>query len=227
MSSVVSPAKIRQWNVPTVDQIMVEERAASFSKRSIKNEAKLSGLQLVVSMMDLTTLEGKDTPGKVAHLCRKAIQPMAPELGVPSCAAVCVYPNLVRAAKHFTAGSGVKVAAVATAFPSGQMPLPVKLDDTRAAVAEGADEIDMVIDRGAFHAGEYVQGFRRNRSDERSLWRGAPEGDSRNGRTRYLRQCAARQRDRHARGRGFHQDQHRQGLPGGHRCCSDSIVFPY
>lgn len=138
---------------------MVEERAASFSKRSIKNEAKLSGLKLVVSMMDLTTLEGKDTPGKVAHLCRKAIAPMGPELKVPSCAAVCVYPNLVRAAKHFTAGYGVKVAAVATAFPSGQMPLPVKLDDTRAAVAEGADEIDMVIDRGAFHAGDYGKVF--------------------------------------------------------------------
>src|ERR1051326_5744800 len=108
---------------PTVDQIMVEERAAAFTKRSIKTDAKLAGLKMVVSMMDLTTLEGKDTPGKVAYLCRKAIQPLDARYGVPSCAAVCVYPNLVRAAKLFTKGSSVKVAAVATAFPSGQMPL--------------------------------------------------------------------------------------------------------
>ena len=139
----------------TIDQVMAEERAAAFTKRSIKAAAKLAGLKMVVSMMDLTTLEGKDTPGKVAYLCRKAIQPAEPRLGVPSCAAVCVYPNLVRAAKAFVGDSGVKVAAVATAFPSGAMPLRVKLQDTRAAVSEGADEIDMVIDRGAFLAGEH------------------------------------------------------------------------
>ena len=138
-----------------IDQIMVEERAASFTKRSIKTGAKLAGLKMIVSMMDLTTLEGKDTPGKVAYLCRKAIQPAEPRFAVPSCAAVCVYPNLVRAAKSFLGTSGVKVAAVATAFPSGAMPLRVKLQDVRAAVGEGADEIDMVIDRGAFHAGEF------------------------------------------------------------------------
>ena len=136
---------------------MAEERAAAFTKRSIKAAAKLQGLKLVVSMMDLTTLEGKDTPGKVAYLCRKAIQPAEPRYDVPSCAAVCVYPNLVRAAKAFVGNSGVKVAAVATAFPSGAMPLRVKLQDTRAAVQEGADEIDMVIDRGAFLAGEHRQ----------------------------------------------------------------------
>jgi deoxyribose-phosphate aldolase len=141
----------------TVDQVMVEERAAAFGRRSIKTSAKLDGLRLVVSMMDLTTLEGKDTPGKVAYLCRKAIQPADPRLGVPSCAAVCVYPNLVRAAKTFLGDSGVKVAAVTTAFPSGAMPLKVKLLDTRMAVAEGADEIDMVIDRGAFLAGEHAR----------------------------------------------------------------------
>src|SRR5438874_6160761 len=106
----------------TIDQVMVEERASAFTKRSIKTSAKLAGLKMVVSMMDLTTLEGKDTPGKVAYLCRKAIQPIDPEYGVPSCAAVCVYPNLVRAAKMFVGNSGVRVAAVATAFPSGQMP---------------------------------------------------------------------------------------------------------
>lgn len=143
----------------TIDQVMVEERAAAFGKRSIKTTAKLSGLKMVVSMMDLTTLEGKDTPGKVAYLCRKAIQPVDVIYDVPSCAAVCVYPNLVRAAKLFLRGSTVKVAAVATAFPSGQMPLPVKLEDTRMAKEEGADEIDMVIDRGAFLAGDYRKVF--------------------------------------------------------------------
>lgn len=134
---------------------MAEERAAAFTKRSIKNASKLAGLKMVVSMMDLTTLEGKDTPGKVAWLCRKAIQPAEPRLGVPSCAAVCVYPNLVRAARAFVGDSGVKVASVATAFPSGAMPLRVKLTDVRMAVDFGADEIDMVIDRGAFLAGEH------------------------------------------------------------------------
>src|SRR5438093_8197503 len=138
----------------TVDAVMVEERAQAFTKRSIKTSAKLAGLKMVVSMMDLTTLEGKDTPGKVAYLCRKAIQPLDPRYDVPSCAAVCVYPNLVRVAKMFVRGSTVKVASVATAFPSGQMPLPVKLEDVRMAVEEGADEIDMVIDRGAFLTGE-------------------------------------------------------------------------
>ena len=142
---------------PTIDQVMVEERAASFTKRSIKAGAKLAGLKMIVSMMDLTTLEGKDTPGKVAYLCRKAIQPADPRYHVPSCAAVCVYPNLVRAARHFLGSSPVHVAAVATAFPSGQMPLSVKLEDTRLAIVEGADEIDMVIDRGAFHMGEHAR----------------------------------------------------------------------
>ncbi len=142
---------------PTIDQVMVEERAASFTKRSIKSGAKLAGLKMIVSMMDLTTLEGKDTPGKVAYLCRKAIQPAEPRFGVPSCAAVCVYPNLVRAARRFLGTSPVHVAAVATAFPSGQMPLSVKLEDVRLAIVEGADEIDMVIDRGAFHMGEHAR----------------------------------------------------------------------
>jgi len=143
----------------SIDQVMTEERAASFTKRSIKSAAKLDGLKLALSMMDLTTLEGKDTPGKVQHLCRKAIAPMDASYDVPSCAAVCVYPNLVRAAKQFTRGSTVKVASVATAFPSGLMPLAVKLDDVRMAVEDGADEIDMVIDRGAFLRGAYRQVF--------------------------------------------------------------------
>jgi deoxyribose-phosphate aldolase len=147
--------------VPPVDATMAAERAGAFAKRSIKAGAKLQGLKLIVSMMDLTTLEGKDTPGKVAYLCRKAIQPIDPRFNVPSCAAVCVYPNLVAAAKKFLSGTSVKVASVATAFPSGQSPLSVKLDDVRAAADAGADEIDMVIDRGAFLAGDY-----RNVADE-------------------------------------------------------------
>jgi deoxyribose-phosphate aldolase len=146
--------------VPAVDQVMAEERAAAFAKRSIKTSAKLAGLKMVVSMTDLTTLEGKDTPGKVAYLCRKALQPADPRYHVPPCAAVCVYPNLVRYARRFLGDhSPVKVAAVATGFPSGQYPLRTRLEETRRAVADGADEIDMVIDRAAFLAGEHGRVF--------------------------------------------------------------------
>lgn len=146
-------------SAPTVDKVMVEQRAESFKKRSIKNEAKLAGLKLAVSMMDLTTLEGMDTPGKVRHLCAKALAPMDPRFDCPAVAAVCVYPPFVKLAKALTAGSKVKVASVATAFPSGQSPLKIKLEDVKFAVREGADEIDMVIDRGAFLAGEYSRVF--------------------------------------------------------------------
>lgn len=145
--------------IPTIDQIMVEERAAAFGKRSIKTSAKLAGLKLAISMMDLTTLEGKDTPGKVAFVCRKAMQPMDPRYNVPACAAVCVYPNLVRVAKKFLGNSGVKVASVATAFPTGLMPLRLKLQEVRSAARDGADEIDMVIDRGKFLAGNHDSVF--------------------------------------------------------------------
>ena len=138
---------------------MVEERATAFTKRSIKTSAKLTGLKLAVSMMDLTTLEGKDTPGKVAFLCRKAMQPADPRYDVPPCAAVCVYSNLVRAAKRLLGNSGVKVASVATAFPTGLMPLDLKLEEVRRAAGDGADEIDMVIDRGVFLAGDYNRVF--------------------------------------------------------------------
>ena len=146
-------------SAPSVDKVMVEQRAESFKKRSIKNEAKRAGLKLAVSMMDLTTLEGMDTPGKVRHLCQKALAPMDARYGCPRVAAVCVYPTFVKIAKSLTAGSGVKVASVATAFPSGQSPLKIKLEDVKFAVGEGADEIDMVIDRGAFLAGEYSRVF--------------------------------------------------------------------
>jgi deoxyribose-phosphate aldolase len=146
--------------VPTVDQVTVEERAAAFTKRSIKTSAKLAGLKMAVSMMDITSLEGKDTPGRIAYLCRKAQQPIEPKYEVPSCAAVCVYPNMVRHARRFLGErSVVKIASVATGFPSGQYPLRTKLEETRRAVGDGADEIDMVIDRGAFLAGEYARMF--------------------------------------------------------------------
>jgi deoxyribose-phosphate aldolase len=148
-----------QWRVPSIDQVMVEERTAAFAKRSIKTSAKLAGLKLAISMMDLTTLEGKDTPGKVAFLCRKAMQPADPRYNVPSCAAVCVYSNLVRVAKKFLGNSGVKVASVATAFPTGLMPLKLKLQEVRSAARDGADEIDMVINRGVFLAGDHNRIF--------------------------------------------------------------------
>jgi deoxyribose-phosphate aldolase len=140
--------------LPHVDRVGIEERAATLGRRSIKTTAKQQGIRLAVSMIDLTTLEGADTPGKVRHLCAKAVCP-APELPeVPSCAAVCVYPSLVGVTREALAGSGVKTASVATAFPSGQASLDVKLRDTEDAVAAGADEIDMVISREAFLAGE-------------------------------------------------------------------------
>ena len=144
---------------PPVDQVAVEERAAQLAKRSIKKSAKVAGLRLAVRMMDLTTLEGKDTPGKVRALCNKALLPLDKDPTIGPCAAICVYPNLVPVAKHALSGSGVKVASVATSFPSGQSPLSVKLDDTRRAVELGADEIDMVIDRGAMLSGDYAKVF--------------------------------------------------------------------
>lgn len=135
-----------------IDAVTLESRAASLAKRSIKTTAKVEGIGLAISCMDLTTLEGRDSVGRVRSLCAKAMYP-APHLHAPSVAAVCVYPNLVRVAKDALAGSSVKVASVATAFPSGLSSLEVKLADTQAAILSGADEIDMVIDRGEFLAG--------------------------------------------------------------------------
>jgi len=153
----LSVAKV---STPTIDQVMVEERAAAFTKRSIKAAAKLAGLKMAVAMMDLTTLEGKDTPGKVACLCRKALQPIEAKYEVPNCAAVCVYPSMVRCARRFLGErSPVRIASVATGFPSGQFPLRTRLEEVRRAAGDGADEIDMVIDRGAFLAGEHRKVF--------------------------------------------------------------------
>jgi deoxyribose-phosphate aldolase len=151
------PLEPRLPRVGSVDAVALEERAATLAKRSIKRESKLQALELAVRMMDLTTLEGSDTPGKVAALCSKALRPDPVDRSVPAVAAVCVYPNLVPTAKQRLAGSTVKVASVATEFPSGQAPIEVKLVDVRAAVELGADEIDMVIDRGAFLSGRYAK----------------------------------------------------------------------
>lgn len=138
-----------------IDQVGIEERASRFTKRSIKNETKINGLKLVLNMIDLTTLEGKDTVGKVEQLCYKARHLHDVYPGLPTVAAVCVYPSMVAVAKKALGNSGVKVASVATAFPSGQSTRDVKIRDTKFALNEGADEIDMVISRGKFHQGEY------------------------------------------------------------------------
>src|SRR6187402_179627 len=151
------PLEPRLPRIGSVDQVAVEERAASLAKRSIKRESKLFALDLAIRMIDLTTLEGADTPGKVRALSAKAQRPDPGDASIPSVAAVCVYPSLAAVASRALSGSTVKVASVATAFPSGQAPLEVKLADVRAAVAAGADEIDMVIDRGAFLSGRVGQ----------------------------------------------------------------------
>jgi deoxyribose-phosphate aldolase len=141
--------------LPGVDQVGAEERAARLATRSIKTTAKAQAIDLAISMVDLTTLEGADTRGKVRALCAKAVHPDPGDPSVPKVAAVCVYSDLVATAVAQLKGSGVGVASVATAFPSGRAPLEAKLADTRQAVADGAAEIDMVIDRGAFLAGDY------------------------------------------------------------------------
>jgi deoxyribose-phosphate aldolase len=141
----------------SVDAVALEARAGELAKRSIKRESKIFALDLAIRMIDLTTLEGADTPGKVRALSTKAVQPDPGDPSIPSVAAVCVYPSLVSVARRTLAGSSVSVASVATAFPSGQAPLEVKLADVRAAVKAGADEIDMVIDRGAFLSGRIGQ----------------------------------------------------------------------
>ncbi len=154
-------ASLRRFlhGLPGVDQVGAEARAASLGTRSIKTTAKDYALDLAIRMVDLTTLEGQDTPGKVRALCNKAIRPDPADSTCPSVAAVCVYPDLVAVAKETLGHSGVKVAAVATAFPSGRAAMDIKLADTRDAVEAGADEIDMVIDRGAFLGGQYLPVF--------------------------------------------------------------------
>src|SRR5919112_1045870 len=156
---VASDATLRRFlhGLPGVDQVGAEARAGMLATRSIKAASKEWALELAVRMVDLTTLEGQDTPGKVRALCAKGMRPDPTDPTCPPVAAICVYGDLVGVAKQALSGSGVHVAAVATAFPSGRGALQVKLSDTRDAVAAGADEIDMVIDRGAFLSGRYLQ----------------------------------------------------------------------
>ncbi len=153
-----------------IDEVGANERADFFTKRSIKKESKLSALYLAMSMCDLTTLEGSDTPGKVLQMCAKARYPVPPDLvagllekkklpNIPSVAAVCVYPSMVPVAVKALQGTNIGIASVATAFPSGQSPLEIKIEDTRFAIEQGATEIDMVINRGAFLSGRYQQVF--------------------------------------------------------------------
>lgn len=150
---------LKQFNSPTVDQVGIVERAARFTTRSIKKEAKVQGLKMALNMIDLTTLEGMDTKGKVKQMCYKAMHLHDRFEGLPTVAAVCVYPTLVKVAKNALVGSKVKVASVATAFPSGLSPIRSRVSEMKYAIREGADEVDMVISRGKLHAGEYAYVF--------------------------------------------------------------------
>ena len=161
LPTIESEVQLRRWlgGLAGIDAVGVEARAAKLATRSLKRSTKLAALDLAIRMVDLTTLEGADTPGRVTSLCTKALHPDAQDPEVPSVAAVCVYPDLVAHARSVLGTSSVKVAAVATAFPSGRASMAVKLLDVREALAAGADEIDMVIDRGAFLSGRHGQVF--------------------------------------------------------------------
>jgi deoxyribose-phosphate aldolase len=158
---LTDPTALRGFlhGLPAVDQVGAEERAARLATRSIKNAAKAQAIDLAITMIDLTTLEGADTPGKVRGLCTKAAHPDPGDPTAPKVAAVCVYSDLVGPAVEALRGTGIGVASVATSFPSGRAPLEAKLADTRRAIDDGAAEIDMVIDRGAFLAGDYQKVF--------------------------------------------------------------------
>ena len=165
-AAATSDAALRQLlhGLPGVDQVGAQARAAALATRSVKHGAKMTALDLAIAMVDLTTLEGADTPGKVRAMCAKALRPDPADPGVPSVAAVCIYPDLVGVARAALRGGTVAVASVATAFPSGRASLAVKLADVAEAVSAGADEIDMVIDRGAFLAGRYGQVYEEIRA---------------------------------------------------------------
>ncbi|GAA5073632.1 deoxyribose-phosphate aldolase [Thermocatellispora tengchongensis] len=155
------PGSLRAYlhGLPGVDEVGVRRRAADLATRSVKTTAKARAIDLAIRMVDLTTLEGADTPGKVRAMAAKAVRPDPADPTAPPVAAVCVYPDMAAVAAQALAGTEVAVASVATGFPAGRTPLEVKLADTRAAVAAGATEIDMVIDRGAFLAGDYGKVF--------------------------------------------------------------------
>ncbi|MGW3242973.1 deoxyribose-phosphate aldolase [Streptomyces sp. NPDC001070] len=179
MSDVTaSDAALRRFlhGLPGVDAVGLEGRAASLGTRSIKTTAKAYAIDLAISMIDLTTLEGADTPGKVRALCAKGVNPDPTDRTTPQVAAICVYPDMVATAKEAVGASGVRVASVATAFPAGRAALPVKLADTADAVAAGADEVDMVIDRGAFLSGRYLKVFEEIKAVKEACRR--PDGSS-------------------------------------------------
>ncbi len=163
VGSRITNQSLRRWlhSLPGVDKVGLEARAASLGTRSIKTASKAWALDAAIKMMDLTTLEGMDTPERVKSLCLKALTPDPTDLSTPRPAAICVYGDMVKYAKATLEGSGIYVAAVATAFPSGRASLKVKLEDTKDAVRAGADEIDMVIDRGAFLAGDYLEVYKQ------------------------------------------------------------------
>ena len=216
-----SDASLRRFlhGLPGVDQVGAEARAATLGTRSIKTTAKAFAIDLAIRMVDLTTLEGQDTHGKVRALAAKAMHPDPADPTCPMTAAVCVYPDMVATAREVLGDSGVHVAAVATAFPSGRAALDIKLADTRDAVEAGADEIDMVIDRGAFLSGRYLDVLRRDRRRPRGVraprrQQRPPQGDLRDRRAADLRQRAARQLAGDDGRRPLHQDLHRQGAAG-------------
>ena len=218
-----SPAALRRFlhGLPGVDQVGCEARTATLSTRSIKTTAKAWALDLAISMIDLTTLEGQDTVGKVRALCAKAMRPDPADATCPRVAAICVYPDMVTTAKEALGSSGVHVASVATAFPSGRSTLAIKLQDTRDAVAAGADEIDMVIDRGAFLSGDYQQVFDeivavKEACAARQGRQRPPQGDHGDRRAGDLRQRAPRVLVVDAGRCRLHQDQHRQDPAGCH-----------
>lgn len=166
IGSSVTNKSLTRWlhSLPGVDKVGLEQRAAELATRSIKTDSKKWALDMAIQMMDLTTLEGADTPRRVESLCQKAITPDQQDLTTPQPAAICVYGDMVSNAKKALGQNKIYVAAVATAFPSGRASLKVKLQDTRDAVAAGADEIDMVIDRGAFLSGNYLEVFKQIQS---------------------------------------------------------------
>ena len=202
--------------LPGVDQVGAEQRAAQLGTRSIKTTAKAEAIDLAIRMVDLTTLEGADTPGKVRALAAKALRPDPADPSCPHVGAVCVYPSMVPHVAEVLRGSGVHLASVATAFPSGQAPLEIKLADVRAAVEAGADEIDMVINRGAFLAGRYAEVYDEIVATKERVRGRAPQGHPGDRRAGHLRQRAARLLARHAGRRRLHQDLHRQGPGRGH-----------
>jgi deoxyribose-phosphate aldolase len=163
VGSRITNQSLRRWlhSLPGVDKVGLEARAAALGTRSIKTSSKAWALDAAIKMMDLTTLEGMDTPERVRSLCLKALTPDPTDLSTPSPAAICVYGDMVKYAKAALGDSGIYVAAVATAFPSGRASLKVKLEDTKDAVRAGADEIDMVIDRGAFLSGNYLEVYKQ------------------------------------------------------------------